>query len=249
MPISVLPMLDTVLGLALIGTAAAIHFRPRRHHRRIRHRVRVGPRRLRFRLRWLPVPLAATGLIVIILGWLNPGEPDPDPAAAASAAPPPEVYAPPAGGGSAGLLLVRGTPSDDDSASEDEIRDYSQRLGSLLAGSLSRPPLALQVVAEPIDAEQWVAIRDDHNNARQWCRADDTAAFVAVIAVGAVRLDNGAGFAPWREPDYVILSCADDREVALHGRANERLGDRIPYEQSVADELRGAIARLVARPN
>lgn len=242
-------MVDTVLGLALIGTAAAIHFRPRRHHRRIRHRVRSRPHRLRFRLRWLPVPLAATGLVVILLGWLNPGEPDPEPAVAAAGPPVPEQPSPAAGADSAGLLLVRGTPTDDDSASENEIRDYSARLGSLVAATLSRPPLSVQVGAESIDADQWLAIRDDHGSAREWCRGEDTSAFVAVVAIGAVHLENGAGFAPWREPEYLIVSCTDDREVTVHGRAHERLGDRIPYEQSVADELRSAIGRLVAQPN
>ena len=67
--------------------------------------------------------------------------------------------------------------------------------------------------------------------------------------MSALRLENGAGFAPWREPEFLVLSCADDREVALRGRANERLGDRVPYEQSIAEDLRAAIGRLAAASN
>jgi hypothetical protein len=249
MPISVVPMVDTVLGLALIGTAAAIHFRPRRHRRRIRHRTRVRPHRLQFRLHWLPAPLAVTGLAVMIFGWLSPGEADLGQAASTATPAASEQASSAPEDASGGLLLVRGTPTDDDSASENEVRDYSARLGKLLAGTLSRPPLALQVGAEAIDADQWTAIRDDHDKARKWCSDEPASGFVAVIAIGAVHLENGAGFAPWREPEYLIVSCTDDREVALRGRAYERLGDRIPYEQSVADELRGATSRLIASPN
>lgn len=244
-------MVDTVIGLAMLGTAAAIHFRPRRHRQRVRRqRVRARPRRLHFRLRWLPLPLALAGVAMIVAGWLRPDPVDestvaPDLAALVAVA---EGSLPALGEGG-GMILVRGTPADDDSATESEIRDYSTRLGTLLAGVFSRPPLALDIEAEAIDAEQWAGIRDDHSAARNWCKQDGSPAFVAVIGMSALRLENGAGFAPWREPEFLVLSCADDREVALRGRANERLGDRVPYEQSIAEDLRAAIGRLAAASN
>lgn len=241
-------MVDTVLGLALIGTAAAIHFRPRRHRPRIRHRVRTRPRRLHFRLRWLPAPLAFIGVVLIVTGWLRPDEADTEPTVSTIESLVPE-QSPQVAGEGAGLVLVRGTPTDDDSATESEIQDYSTRLGTILAGALSRPPVALAVRAQAIDADQWSAVRNDQNSARQWCQQEGAPAFVAVIGMSAVRLENGAGYAPWREPEYLILSCTDDRQVTVRGRANERLGDRVPYEQSVADDLRVAIGRLGRQPD
>ena len=57
-----------------------------------------------------------------------------------------------------GFVLVRGTPTDDDSATEDDIRSYSERLGTLVAQTLARPPLALHLEG---DADRRVRQRVD----------------------------------------------------------------------------------------
>lgn len=244
---NVAPYIDTILGLSLIAAAAAIHFRPRRH---VRHRVRIrvpGRRHhLHVRLRSLPVPLATAGLALIVVGWLWP----PDDAmesttgtlAPAAAAPVEIVDA-----AAHGFVLVRGTPTDDDSATEDDIRNYSERLGTLVAQTLARPPLALHLEPRTVDAEQWKAIRDDPNQAREWCAQADDTGFVAVVGMSALHLEFGAGYAPWREPEYVIISCTAPRHTSLRGRVDERLGDRVPYEQAITDDLRAALGKLTSR--
>jgi hypothetical protein len=249
MPLSVAPFIDTLLGLSLIGVAAAIYFRPARHkHRRVRIRVSKRPHRFHLRLRWLPIPLATTGLALIVAGWLWPDDSATESVAAGipvTEAAPVEVV----GTTGQGFVLVRGTPTDDDTATEDEIRSYSLRLGTLVANALARPPLALHLEPKTVDADQWKAIHDDPNQARDWCSQADDTGFVAVIGLGALHLEYGAGYAPWREPEYVIVSCTTPRHASLRGRVDERLGDRIPYEQAITDDLRTALGKLATRPD
>jgi hypothetical protein len=247
---SVVPYIDTVLGLSLVAVAAAIHFRPRRHGRqglrRVRVRVHRRPHRLRIHLHTLPAPLATAGVALIVLGWLWPGDQSPHPGAAPALLP----EAAPTGDVTPtahGVVLVRGTPTDDDTANDDDIRNYSQRLGTLVAQSLARPPLALHLEPRAVDAEQWKAIRDDPTQARGWCEQTDDASFVAVVGLAALRLEDGAGYAPWREPEYVIVSCTSSRHATVRGRVDERLGDRVPYEQAIVDDLKSALGKLVAR--
>jgi hypothetical protein len=249
---SVVPYIDTLLGLSLIAAAAAIHFRRRRHSGRGHHRVRVRlPRRphaLHFRARALPAPLATAGFALIVAGWLWPddrttqstvtGAQSPEPAAA-------QVV----NASGRGVILVRGTPTDDDTATEDAIRNYSERLGTLVAKTLARPPLALALEPRTVDAEQWKAIRDDPERASEWCTEADAADFVAVVGMGALQLENGAGYAPWREPEYLIVYCSASHHTRLRGRVDERLGDRVPYEQAIIDDLKSALRKLAIRPD
>jgi hypothetical protein len=107
--------------------------------------------------------------------------------------------------------------------------------------------LALHLEPRTVDAEQWKAIRDDPIQAREWCAQGDETGFVAAIGIAAVRLEYGAGYAPWREPEYVIVSCSTSRHASLRGRVDERLGDRIPYEQAITDDLRSALSKLATR--
>jgi hypothetical protein len=245
---SVVPYIDTVLGLSLIAAAAAIHFRPRRHHRhRVRIRVPGRSRHLHVRLRSLPVPLATAGIVLMLLGWFWPDDNGAEPPVASLA--PVETPLDPANATAHGFVLVRGTPTDDDSATEEDIQGYSQRLGTLIAQTLARPPLALHLEPRTVDAEQWKAIRDDPGQAREWCGQGDDTGFVAVVGMGAVHLEYGAGYAPWREPEYVIVSCSTARHASLRGRVDERLGDRIPYEQAITDDLRSALRKLATRPD
>ena len=82
---SVVPFIDTILGLSLVAAAAAIHFRPRRHRgHRVRVRVRVPgrPHHLHIRPSSLPVPLATAGVTLIVAGWLWQDEAPTLPAAA-----------------------------------------------------------------------------------------------------------------------------------------------------------------------
>jgi hypothetical protein len=246
---SVVPMIDTVLGLSLLAVAGAIHFRPRRHGR---HRVRVRapgrPHHLHIRLRSLPVPLATAGLALIVAGWLWPQDRATEPSAAGPQ-PPETAPAVVAGATGHGFVLVRGTPTDDDTATEDDIRNYSQRLGTLVAQTLARPPLALHLEPKAVDAAQWKAIHEDPGQARDWCSQADDTGFVAVVGLAALRLENGAGYAPWREPEYVIVSCTNPRHATLRGRVDERLGDRVPYEQAIVDDMRSALSKVNARPD
>lgn len=249
---SVAPYIDTVLGLSLVAVAAAIQFRLHRRRQLARHRVRVRvsrrSRRWHPRLRSLPAPLAIAGVLLIAVGWIWPGDSGTEPAASAVMTPDTApVEAVPATGH--GFVLVRGTPTDDDSASEDDIRNYSQRLGTLVAQTLARPPLALHLEPRTVDAEQWKAIRDDPNQAREWCAQADDTGFVAVVGIAAVHLEYGAGYAPWREPEYLIMSCSAPQHASLRGRVDERLGDRIPYEQAITDDLRSALGKLATRPD
>lgn len=243
---SVVHYIDTILGLSLIAIAAAIHFRPRRRKgQRVRIRLSRRPHRLHIPLRSLPIPLATAGVALILAGWLWPNQPTPDltaPALLPDAAPA-EAVTPNAHG----FVLVRGTPTDDDTATEDDIRNYSQRLGTLVAQTLARPPLALQLEPRAIDAERWKALRDDPSQARSWCEEADDTGFVAVVGLAALRLQDGAGYAPWREPEYLIVSCRTPRHATMRGRIDERLGDRVPYEQAIADDLKSALGRLVTR--
>lgn len=245
---SVAPYIDTVLGVSLIAAAAAIRFRPRR---RVRHRVRVrvpGRRHhVHIRLGSLPVPLASAGLLLIIAGWWWPYDTPTEPTADPLAAIPAPVAI--ADASAHGFVLIRGTPTDDDSATEDDIRSYSERLGTLVAQTLARPPLALHLEPRTVDAEQWKAMREDPERAREWCSRDDDTGFVAVIGMSALRLEYGAGYAPWREPEYVIVSCSAPRQASLRGRVDERLGDRVPYEQAITDDLRAALTKLTSRPD
>jgi hypothetical protein len=243
---SVAPYIDTVLGVSLIAVAAAIHFRPRRHtHHRVRVRVPGRRRHLHVRLRSVPVPLAVAGLVLIVVGWWWPYEAPTEPTADPLAGVPAPIE--PADASAHGFVLIRGTPTDDDSATEDDIRSYSERLGTLVAQTLARPPLSLHLEPRTVDAEQWKAIRDDPTQAREWCSGADDTGFVAVVGMSALHLEYGAGYAPWREPEYVIVSCTASRHASLRGRVDERLGDRVPYEQAITDDLRAALAKLTSR--
>lgn len=246
---NVVPYIDTVLGLSLVAVAAAIHFRPHRHRRhRVRVRVPGRAHHLHIRARSLPVPLATAGVALIVAGWLWPDTHPTHPAGAGALIPeaaPAEAVEPTAHG----FVLVRGTPTDDDTASEDDIRNYSQRLGTLVAQTLGRPPLALHLEPRAVDAEQWQAIHDDPGQARSWCEQADDTGFVAVVGMAALRLQDGAGYAPWREPEYVIVSCTTPRHATVRGRVDERLGDRVPYEQAIVDDLKSALGKLVTRPD
>jgi hypothetical protein len=245
---NVVPYIDTVLGLSLIAAAATIHFRPRRNGRhRVRIRVPGRTRHRHLRLRSLPVPLATAGGVLIVLGWLWPDDSGTEPAEGTLA--PVETPLDPANATGHGLVLVRGTPTDDDSATEADIQVYSQRLGALVAQTLARPPLTLHLEPRAVGADQWKAIRDDPGKAREWCAQGDDTGFVAVVGLGAVHLEYGAGYAPWREPEYLIVSCSTDRHTRLRGRVDERLGDRIPYEQAITDDLRSALRKLATGPD
>jgi hypothetical protein len=250
---SVVPYIDTLLGLSLITAAAIIHVRRRRRHSgRVRHRVRVRlpkrPHSLHFRTGALPVPLATAGFALIVAGWLWPADPATDSTSTSGSSPEPAAVQVVNASGR-GVVLVRGTPTDDDTATEDAIRTYSERLGALVVKTLARPPSALDLAPRAIDAEQWKTIHDDPERARDWCPEADHTAFVAVIGIAALRLENGAGFAPWREPDYLVVSCSDPRHASLRGRVDERLGDRVPYEQAIVDDLKSALGKLARRPD
>jgi hypothetical protein len=246
---SVVPFIDSILGLSLVAAAAAIHFRPRRHRgHRVRVRVPGRPHHLHIRPSSLPVPLATAGVALIVAGWLWQDEAPTLPAAARTLVP--ETAPTAAVNPSArGHLLVRGTPTDDDTASEDEVQNYSLRLATLVAQTLARPPLALQLEPRAVDAAQWKAIRDDPGQARGWCDQADDTGFVAAVGLSALRLEDGVGYAPWREPEYVIVSCPTAQHATLRGRVNERLGDRVPYEQAIVDDLKAALSRLAPHPD
>lgn len=241
-----IPIIETLIGLAMIGVAGVIHHRHRRHRHRRHHSTgglpRPGPP---FRVRWLPVPLATLGLTLIVYTWtLNIGS-SIQPADTLSddlAAPLPAANSD--GAARHGVLLVRGTPTDDDSASDESARSYSLRLGALVAEALARPPAAIALVTEPLDAEQWKALRTDPANARQWCRDSPRTEFVAAVAIPALRLPDGVGYAPWREPEELLVACGSEAKTTQRGRVNERLGDRVPYEQALTEELRAALAKL-----
>ena len=143
-----------------------------------------------------------------------------------------------------GVLLLRGTPADDDSASEEVMRDYSQRLGGLVAEALARPPAAISLETRTLDAEQWKALRAEPSTARQWCRETPPVEFVAAVGLPALRLPDGVGYAPWREPEEYVVACGGEARASHRGRVNERLGDRIPYEQALTEELRAVLARI-----
>ena len=253
---TVAPIIDTLLGLSLIGVAAAIRFLPGRHRRhRVRTRVPGSPHRLHIRLRSLPIPLAIAGLALIGAGWLRRDEgATVEPAASAVLAPEQAPagaveYAETVDPAGYGFVLVRGTPSDDDTASEDDIRSYSERLGALVTQALAQPPLALRLEPKTVDAEQWKALHDDPHRAREWCNQGDNTGFVAVIGMDALRLEKGAGYATWREPEYIVVACATTQHASLHGRVDERPGDRIPYEQAIIDDLRAALNWVSVHPD
>lgn len=241
-----IPIIETLAGLAMIGVAAVIRHRHRGHHHGARRLPRPGPP---FRVRWTPVPLATLGMALVVYSWTfgrDPATPPED--ARPNFVPAPIPVANSEGTVRHGVLLVRGTPADDDSASDETVRDYSLRLGALVADALARPPASIALVTESLDAEQWKALRADPASARHWCREDPPVEFVAAVGMPALRLPDGIGYAPWREPEELLIACGTDAKASQRGRVNERLGDRVPYEQSLTEELRGVLARLGIGP-
>jgi hypothetical protein len=234
------PLIETLAGLALIGVAGVIRWRHRGRHHRTGRRVRRPPPL--FRVRWLPVPIAVAGLALLADAWVGEQAAPPKDSGPAAQA---DAPAPMNGAKSRrGVLLLRGTPADDDSASDESVKDYSLRLGGLIADALSRPPASIALDTEPLASDQWKELREDPGGARRWCRDDGSVDFVAAIGIPALRLPDGVGYAPWREPEELLLACANDARSSQRGRVNERLGDRVPYEQALADELRSALGRI-----
>ena len=92
-------------------------------------------------------------------------------------------------------------------------------------------------------------MREDPSRARDWCRKSVDTDFVAVVGMEALRLEKGAGFAPWREPEYIIMRCSTLGHTATRGRVDERLGDRVPYEQAIVDDLKSALGKVNTRPD
>jgi hypothetical protein len=68
------------------------------------------------------------------------------------------------------------------------------------------------------------------------------------VSVGALRLEGAVGYATWREPDYLLIDCRTGETRRRRGHVNERMGDRVPYEQDVSDELRDLLAGAQPTP-
>ena len=240
-----IPLIETLVGLSMIGVAAVIRWRhPQRHHR-VRRDLRRPPPW--FRVRWLPAPMGIAGALLIAYAWITDNMSPPSAAAIAAAVPRAAPVAGPGGALRHGVLLLRGTPADDDTATDEAARDYAGRLASLLADTMARPPVAIALESEVLDAELWKSLRADPAGARQWCRTDPPVEFVAVVNLPALRLPDGIGYAPWREPEELLVACHSEAQATQRGRVNERLGDRVPYEQALAEELRTALAKIGIR--
>ena len=64
-----IPLIETVVGLSMIGVAAVIRWRhPQRHHR-VRRDLRRPPPW--FRVRWLPAPMGIAGALLIAYAWIT----------------------------------------------------------------------------------------------------------------------------------------------------------------------------------
>ncbi len=237
------PLLDSLLGVVLIGAGVGVHLRKRLLIREPRRRFFIRRRTL---YRLAAVALVATGSALLLEAWLVANDAantrtvaqKPAGAVQAAAAPAgaPTPAAEPVPVTRKALLLVWGTPADDDSVDEQTAMAYARALADSAAASLPRRLPGLGTVARPITVEEWKSLLQDADQARARCEAEgvDT---LAAVSVGALRLEGAIGYATWREPDYLLVDCRTGETRRRRGHVNERMGDRVPYEQGVSDEI------------
>jgi hypothetical protein len=247
------PLLDSLLGVVLIGAGVAVHFRKRLLIREPRRRFLIRRRTL---YRLAAVVLVAGGIGLLAEAWLIAGDPVeaetaatmPSVATTVAASPPEPVpveqLAPVT---RKTLLLFWGTPADDDSVDEQATLAYARALADSVAASLPRRVPGLGAIAQPITQDEWKSLLKDAEQSRARCESEDVD-LLAAVSVGALRLEGGIGYATWREPDYLVVDCRTGETRRRRGHVNERMGDRVPYEQGLSDELRDLMADAPATP-
>jgi hypothetical protein len=246
------PLLDSLLGVVLIGAGVAVHLRKRLLIREPRRRFLLRQRTL---YRLTAVVLVGVGIGLLLEAWLIADEVSQTQTAAQNSSFVPPVATSPAAPGEPAaeplpvthktLLLVWGTPADDDSVGEAEATAYARALGSSAAASLPRRIPGLGATAKPISGDEWKSLLQDAEQVRSRCEAEDVHS-VAAVSVGALRLEGAIGYATWREPEYLLVDCRTGETRRRRGHVNERIGDRVPYEQDVSDELRELVTGVSA---
>jgi hypothetical protein len=248
------PLLDSLLGVVLIGAGVAVHFRKRLLIREPRRRFLVRRRTL---YRLAAVALVGVGTALLLEAWLILDNPPPAQSAAQDPAAAVPFNASPAAATASAeesapitrktLLLVSGTPADDDSVDAETAGAYARLLADSAAASLPRRVPGLGAVARPIAVDEWKSFLQDAGHARDLCEAEGVDE-IAAVSVGALRLEGAVGYATWREPDYLLIDCRTGETRRRRGHVNERMGDRVPYEQDVSDELRDLLAGAQPTP-
>jgi hypothetical protein len=246
------PLLDSLLGVVLIGAGVAVHFRKRLLIREPRRRFLIRRWTL---YRLAAVALVAGGIGLLVEAWLIADDPleaksaakMPSVATTVAASPPPEPVEQPVPVTRKTLLLFWGTPADDDSVDDQTALAYSRALADYAAVSLPRRVPGLGAVAQPITQDEWKSLLKDAEQSRARCESADVDV-IAAVSVGALRLEGAIGYATWREPDYLVVDCRTGETRRRRGHVNERIGDRVPYEQDVSDELRDFMAGSPATP-
>lgn len=235
------PLLDSLLGVVLIGAGVGVHLRKRLLIREPRRRFFIRRRTL---YRVAAVALIATGCALLLEAWLVADDlattqkvaQKPAAALQATAAPAGAPAEEPVPVTRKALLLVWGTPADDDSVDEQTAMAYARALADSAAASLPRRLPGLGTVGRPITVDEWKSLLQDADQARARCEAEGVHT-LAAVSVGALRLEGAIGYATWREPDYLLVDCRTGEARRRRGHVNERMGDRVPYEQAVSDEL------------
>lgn len=140
------------------------------------------------------------------------------------------------------LLLIWGTPSDDDTASDQQEMAYAYAIGSNLARLLrsENPDLRVETILVSKDEQEQAGLSPSVT--LEWCKKGDWG-LIAVIGLESPAA-NEAGYVPWREPRYVFRDCETADLVQLKGRVTERPGDDFPYQQGLEREFLQALGRF-----
>ena len=140
------------------------------------------------------------------------------------------------------VILAWGTPSDVDRASEEEEAAYSASLTALAGDLLGTDEPTLAITSNPLQRTAAEQLIEHANRYAAWCEGRNQA-LVLTIVVGARRVADTEGFAPWREPVLELYDCASGHGLGSSDRVEERRGDHIPYEQALRAQLQGLLER------
>lgn len=140
------------------------------------------------------------------------------------------------------LAVAWAMPSDDGTASDPRVREYSQQLARMMTAVVD------ELVAAPLrfdyhypDQQAYYRLlkdRDDHAQSRSLCAAHDADLIVAGFVKGAEFVSVSFGYALTREPLFSVYDCKARRKIEKSYQVAERVGDRFPFEQATTAVFR-----------
>ncbi|MFP5505771.1 MAG: toll/interleukin-1 receptor domain-containing protein [Gammaproteobacteria bacterium] len=140
------------------------------------------------------------------------------------------------------LAVAWAMPSDDGTASDTRVREYSQQLARMMTAVVD------ELVAAPLrfdyhypDQQAYYRLlkdRDDHAQSRSLCTANDADLIVAGFVKGAEFVSISFGYALTRDPVFSVYDCRTRRKIEKSYQVAERVGDRFPYEQATTAVFR-----------